>query len=342
MLREIVKASVNATDLCDQMLAYAGSGASATEIVDYNSLVRDLAGLLQVTLSKKATLSLSLHEDFLGVLGDRGQFGQVVMNLITNASEAIGDNAGRAVVSTDVEVSFEDRAGHAGAGVTEYVQLTVSDTGRGMHADEATKIFDPFFTTKLAGRGLGLAAVQGIVRIHGGTIETQTEAGVGTTFIVRLPRTPLPQQIPEDNGTQGTQGEAAAILVVDDEPSVRAVLTDIFESSGYDVLCASDGAEAIELYRSRWEHIDCVLLDLNKPELGGEEVFAELRRICGDARVILSSGYTEQEMLDRFSGAGLAGVIHKPARMQTLLDTVAAVVAAVVADSRSPTSTAMP
>lgn len=326
LLQKIVTASVSAHDLCNQMLAYAGRGSSSTETLECNAMARELGGLLAVTLSKKATLEYDLHDGPLGVLADRSQLGQVVMNLIRNASEAVGDHAGRVVIgSTTVTCGgAEPQATHSNAALEpgEYVRLWVHDTGPGMTAETRARIFDPFFTTKTTGRGLGLAAVQGIVRAHDGAIDVESTEGVGTTVSVLLPRVPLPLDGAPATA-EGTVARSARLLLVDDEPAVRAVLADVLESAGYGVLLARDGQEALDVFREQPDSIDCVLLDLSMPKLGGDEVFHELRKLRPDVRVILSSGFSEQEMLDRFQGAGLAGVLQKPARMHVLLAKVA-------------------
>jgi len=323
MLQEIVTATLGATDLCNQMLAYAGRGALSTETLECNAIVRELGGLLQVALSKKATLDYDLHADPLGVVADRAQLRQVIMNLITNASEAIGNNPGRILVSTSARTFGREEleALHPEAGLVpgEYARLTVSDTGSGMTPETLARIFDPFFTTKPAGRGLGLAAVQGIVRGHGGAIMVESETGKGTTTSVLLPRVTLPFEHAPPPREEPPDLAGKRILVVDDEPKVRQVFGQMLARAGLEVTLASDGQEAIDLFRENADTIDCVLLDLSMPKLDGEEVFRELQRIRSDVRVVLSSGFTEQEILDRFRGAGLAGTVQKPARMESLL-----------------------
>ncbi|MHC5065943.1 MAG: response regulator [Planctomycetota bacterium] len=322
MLREIVTASVTATGLCNQMLAYAGRGSLAKEVLDCSALVKELTGLLQVTIPKKTRLEFDLHASQLGILADRSQIGQVIMNLITNASDAIGSNEGRIIVGTraqqltaqELAQSFPEENLSAG----EYACIWVSDTGKGMSRETRSKIFDPFFTTKPSGRGLGLATVQGIVKAHNGAIRVESTPDHGTTFSILLPRAPLEGdgQNPEQDKREQ---QPAHILVVDDESTVRRVHKDILESAGYQVTCACDGPEAIELFRKEWQSIDCVILDLSMPKMDGDEVFSELRKIRRDVIVILSSGFAEQEVMDRFEGLGLAGFLHKPTRMHVLL-----------------------
>jgi two-component system, cell cycle sensor histidine kinase and response regulator CckA len=330
MLQEIVTASVSASELCSQMLTYAGRSARSMETLECNSLVRELAGLMRVALSKKAKLVFDLHKEPLGVLADRSQVRQVIMNLIANAAEAIGDNEGRIVLGSSARIFTRDEldAHEAATGLEpgEYVHLWVSDTGSGMSPEIRARIFDPFFTTKATGRGLGLAAVQGIVLGHGGSITLESTRGFGTRFSVLLPRVPAPDESPPRQAESGPEAQGTRVLVVDDEPQVRKILGDMLEHGHYSVIRAGDGEEAIEVFRREADSIDCVLLDLSMPKLDGEEVFQELRKIREDVRVVLISGYAEQEILDRFHGTGLAGVVQKPARRQILLSRIATAV----------------
>jgi len=323
LLQEIVVASASASELCNQLLAYAGRGVQSAETVECNAMIEELGDLFQVALSKKATLVFDLHDAPLGVLADRSQLRQVIMNLITNAAEAIGEAEGRIVLGTrsTAYTRKEIELLHSGSNIEpgEYVRFWVSDTGAGMSPTTQARIFDPFFTTKSGGRGLGLAAVQGIVRGHRGAILLESTPGTGSTFSVLLPRASLPDEVPAATPEIEAEPQGELVLVVDDEPQVRRIVGDMLESAGYRVIRAGDGQEAIDVFRHEADAIDCVLLDLSMPKLDGEEVFRELRKIRDDVPVVLSSGFAEQEILDRFRGAGLAGILQKPARMGTLL-----------------------
>jgi signal transduction histidine kinase/ActR/RegA family two-component response regulator len=326
MLKDIVTASRSATELCNQMLAYAGRGVMTPQSLECNAMIKELGGLLQVAISKKASLEYDLSDAPLIVEGDKSQLGQVFMNLITNASEALMTETGQVLISTglshydtvDLEAFQIGNAQTAGS----YVWLKVSDTGCGMDAETQAKIFDPFFTTKFTGRGLGMAAVRGIVLRHKGHIQITTEPSSGTTFTVLLPST-TPQGLevnPEEKAAPKSRSKR--IMIVDDEPQVRKTLDRLLSMSGFEVVQAKGGREAIDVFRSENQAIDCVLLDLSMPDLAGEETFRELKKIRPDVRVVLNSGYAEQEILDRIKGAGFAGLLHKPTPMNVLLETL--------------------
>jgi len=326
-LEQAVTACKTAAELCNQMLAYAGKAAVTAEPLDCNAIVQEIGALLAVAISKKVTLRFELHEAPMGGVADGSQIRQVLMNLITNASEAIGDADGVVVLGSEsVALSAEDleqRYGATSLEPGEYVRLWGRDTGSGITPETEAKIFDPFFTTKPAGRGLGLAAVQGIVRSHGGTLVLDTEVGKGTTFSVLLPLVTLRGARSSAAPGTGAAPSSARILVVDDEPAVRQVLVRILQGAGYKVIEARDGREGVEVFRSQADAIDCVLLDLSMPKMDGAEAFARMQEIRSDVLFFLLSGFAEQEILDRFRDARLAGVIQKPPQMDLLLRTVA-------------------
>jgi len=332
MVREIVSASENATDLCNQMLAFAGRGTLTREAIEVNAIVREIGGLLKIALSKKAALVFDLNDEPLGVVADRSQFRQVVMNLITNAAEAIGDNSGEIAITTSSRaydqaelVSLQSSETMAAG---EYVTLCVRDTGAGMTAETKARIYDPFFTTKTTGRGLGLAAVKGIVHGHAGTIALDTELGVGTTFLVLIPREPIAAKGAKSKSDTEVDAASGRILLVDDERMVRDTVKRILEHAGYEVVLAKDGQEAIEVFRREYHAIDAVLLDVSMPKLSGVEVLQELRMMRPDVPVILSSGFTEQQIMDRFRNHAFTDVVQKPTRSRVLLSKLAELIAA--------------
>lgn len=322
-LREIEKASRRAAGLCQQMLAYSGRGKFVIQVVDLGEVVEEMTHMLEVSISKKVVMRFNFTPHLPPVEADVTQLRQVIMNLIINASEAIGDRSGIIAISTGAMEC--DRAYLSETWIDDslptgfYVYLEVADTGCGMERSIISKIFDPFFTTKFTGRGLGLAAVLGIVRGHHGTIKVYSEPGKGTTFKILLPasRRPVKRLRGDGSAPQGWRG-SGTVLLVDDEETIRALGKRMLERFGFSVLMACDGREALHVFEEHRDHIACVLLDLTMPHMDGEEAFRELRRIRPDIRIILSSGYNEQEVSQRFLGKGLAGFIQKPYQLASL------------------------
>jgi len=327
-VQEIVTAAKRAAELTRQLLAYSGKGRFIIGPVDINDLVREMAHLLDVSISKKALLRYNFASGLPAVMADASQIRQIVMNLIVNASEALEEKSGAIVITTGVMQCDRDylKSMHLDEDLPDglYVYFEVSDTGCGMDAETRDRIFDPFFTTKFTGRGLGLAAVLGIVRGHNGAIKVYSEPGRGTTFKVLLPAVETPAACGHEPHavTGGAWRGSGTILLVDDEPTVRALGTRILQRAGFEVITARDGREAVDLFRAQPDTIVCVLLDLTMPRLGGEDAYRELRRIRPDVCVVLSSGYNEQEVSQRFAGKKLAGFIQKPYRAAVLLETI--------------------
>lgn len=326
-LERIVPTCVAASDLCKQLLAYAGRGSSVKEMLDCNLLVKELGDLMVAGLSKKVSMAFEIDESPHSVVADRSHLRQVFMNLMTNASDAIEKNEGRIVVGTKSvslgRENIEMLNSYPRLEPGEYVCVWVSDTGAGMSPETRAKIFDPFFTTKSTGHGLGLAAVLGIIKSHKGALSVDSKLGVGTTFSVWLPLvSSTPDLEVATPMTKTVVPEGTRILVADDDPSVRIVIVAMLESAGYTVVEVEDGQETVDEFRRNPDAFDCVLLDHNMPKMDGEEVLVELQKIRSDVRVVLNSGFTEDEMLARFKGAGLAGVLHKPAPRSVLLDKI--------------------
>jgi CheY-like chemotaxis protein len=257
------------------------------------------------------------------------QIRQVIMNLITNASEAIGDEIGAIAVTTGaVECDSTDLASPyltEKLEPGEYVRLEIADTGGGMDEEALNKLFDPFFTTKFMGRGLGLAATLGIIRGHNGAIKVDSEPGKGTTFRVLFPAHDKPAEMKTagqaEVGPEEWRG-VGVVLLVDDEETVRMVAGEMLEAMGFTVLTARDGAEAVKIFGERGGQIDLVLLDMSMPRMNGAEAFDQIRRLKPDARVILSSGFGVSEAMRRFDGKGLSGFIKKPYTYNALMEIV--------------------
>ncbi len=322
-LLDIEASAERAADLANQLLAYSGKGKFVVEPIDLSDLVDEIAHLVEVAVSKKAVVKYELERGLPALECDATQVRQVVLNLITNASEAIDEGVGVISITTgkmECDATYlADTFFAEGLREGTYVFVEVADTGSGMDEETQQKIFDPFFTTKFTGRGLGLAAALGIVRGHDGAIKVCSEPGRGTTIKVLFPASeravPKPQ-VPEA-GEATWQGEGT-VLLVDDEELVRSVGSRMLTLMGFDVITALDGVEALEIYRKRTDDITLVLLDLAMPRMGGEETFSELRRVNEDVKVILSSGYNEQDSTSKFAGKGLAGFIQKPYRLDSL------------------------
>jgi PAS domain S-box-containing protein len=307
-VEEILAASEQAANLTRQMLAYSGRGQFVIEPIDLSELVREMAKLLHTSVPRNVELVQDLAIGLPYIEADRAQIQQLLMNFVINGAEAIGEKHGTVSVRTGVE-DLAQREDDLAAG--RCVLLEVRDTGSGMDEETARKIFDPFFTTKTIGRGLGLAAAQGIVRGHKGTIRIRTAPGQGTTFTVLFPAAVSETPTIPHASAPGDLAGLATILVVDDEDIVRRLAKTALEHRGYRTVVARNGQEALEIFGQNPD-IALVLLDLSMPVMGGEECWSELRAIRPDIRVILSSGYNEADAFQRFSGKGLSGFIQKP------------------------------
>ena len=323
-LLQIETAAHRAADLTKQMLAYSGRGAFLVQPLDLSKLVEEMAHLLEVAISKKVILNYQFASELPAIEADATQLRQVILNLITNASEALGESSGAITVGTGVTQADREYLSETylddNLPAGRYVYLEVSDSGCGMDRETQKKIFDPFFTTKFTGRGLGLAMVLGIVRGHKGAIKVSSEPGQGTTFKVLFPCSELPARKVETEtlSLDGWRGQGT-ILVVDDEETVRLVTRAMLEEFGFQVLLASGGREGLELFSQHAHEIVAVLLDITMPGLSGEQTYQEILRHKPQARVILTSGYNEQEATRRFAGQGLAGFVQKPYQSLSLI-----------------------
>ncbi len=325
-LLDVDTAGRRAAELCKQMLAYSGKGKFVIEPLDLSKLVEEMAHLLHASVSKKSELVQDLAPELPAFEADAAQIRQVVMNLITNASEALGEDSGTITLRTGVMECDESYlkqtylAEELSAGT--YVFLEVADTGSGMDRETRERIFDPFFSTKFVGRGLGLAATLGIVCGHHGALEVDSTPKQGTVFRVLFPASekPTPTHAAAP-GKLSINGDGT-ILVVDDEAMVRSVARRVLERAGYRVLTAGDGREGLEVFERHARDISLVLLDLTMPRMSGDEAVREMRRVKRDVRVLLTSGYNEREATGEITGPHLAGYIQKPYVAAALLDKV--------------------
>jgi PAS domain S-box-containing protein len=332
-LERINEGSVRAAELCKQLLAYSGKGKLVVQNLSLNEVVEDTAHLLEVSISKTALLRFDLHTDLPAIEADPTQIRQVLMNLVINASEAIGSKSG--IIGLSTGLTRVDEAYLGGTMLAEdleqgtYVYLEVSDTGSGMDAETLSRVFDPFFTTKFEGRGLGLSASLGIMRGHKGALKVYSEPGRGTTFKLLFPTVlgvakPLPLT---NNQSSLAQGQGC-LLIVDDEESIRATLAQMAQALGYTFSLASDGREAVQVFASEPDRYSLVLMDLTMPHLNGEEAFAELRKIRANVPVVLMSGFNKEKAISNFTGKGLSGFIEKPFTMSTLSSALSQALAA--------------
>ncbi len=331
-LGQIEAASRRAADLCRQMLAYSGRGRFVVQQLDLNQVVSETTHLLNLSIGKSSVLRFNLAAALPAVTADATQIRQIIMNLVMNASEAIGNRSGVIALATGVmridHIYIATLRHHAGVVPGDYAFIEVSDTGCGMDAATLERIFDPFFTTKFTGRGLGLAAVLGIVRGHRGALKVYSEPGRGTTFRLLLPVSSAESAAaPRGEISPGlpAPGLSGRVLVVDDEETVRTVAARMLEEIGFQADLAADGREAVEMFRADPTRYRLVVLDLTMPHLDGEETFRQLRHLAPGVRVVLMSGFNEHEAVSRFTGKGLAGFVQKPFEVGSLAAAVRAV-----------------
>jgi PAS domain S-box-containing protein len=343
-IRQIEDAARRAAELTRQMLVYAGKEQFVIQAVDLSAIAEEMSRLAQVSFGKSVSLQRHLDRQLPKIQADAAQMRQLVMNLVTNASEAIGAATGTITLTTGVRqltnayLATTYLAPDLPSG--SYVYLEVADAGSGMDAATLARIFEPFFTTRFTGRGLGLSAVLGIVRGHRGALQVHSEPGRGTIFTIFLPTTDHRPPTTEDRGLKiedrnmsagetlssvlnppsshessvvGRQSSVVGtVLVIEDDPGVRALATRMLKRFGYDVLAADDGRAGVAAFNTQPDAIDCILLDMSMPEMDGAQVLQEIRRIRPNTRVVLMSGHDEQELESQFAGQALASVLPKP------------------------------
>ena len=323
VLGDIVDSAERASGLCNQLLAYSGKGKFIIKGIDLSRLVQDMVRLLEVSVTKKARLRVECAESLPAVEGDASQLQQVAMNLILNASDALEEQGGVITVRTSLKhctTEMLSQAYTAGDLVSgDYVCFEVCDDGPGMDEGTRERIFDPFFTTKFTGRGLGLAAVLGIIHGHGGAILVESAPGSGAVFRVLLPvsRRAVEQQDAATANLKYWRGQGT-VLVIDDETQVLELARKMLKRAGFSVVTARDGLEGLRLFREHGHEVAFVLLDMVMPHMGGDEVLARLRSISPGVRVILTSGFSEADAIRCFDGRGRTAFIQKPYTQQAL------------------------
>ena len=308
-LEPIKRGCLRAAELCKQLLAYSGKGRFVVEKVDLHALLDETTELLRHSISKQCELRFNRTERLPPVEGDVAQLRQVIMNLVINASEAIGSRPGLITVTSKLVAGPVGETG----GTAPCVSLEITDTGSGMNPETKARIFEPFFTTKFTGRGLGLAAVHGIVRGHHGVLEVESEPGRGTTFRLLFPAAkgvadPLNKPVEAAVPWHGS----GWVLVVDDEEPVRQVCSAMLGKLGFTVVQAADGRKGIEVFQADPNRFALVLLDLTMPQPDGRQVFSALRLMRKDIRTVLMSGFNEEEVLSEFAGVRFDGFLQKP------------------------------
>lgn len=323
-LVSIDAATQRAADLAHQMLAYTGRGHLVRTCFDINETTHELMKLLGASFSKKVSLTCHLPETIPLVEGDPTQIRQVIMNLVINGAEAIGEESGTIHIRSGSE-TVKDEKNQPGPLLLspepgEYVTIEVTDSGCGMDEETIEKIFDPFFTTKVTGHGLGLAAVHGIIRSHGGGIRVRSMKGIGTTFVIYLPAKERPDISAVSHNQPDSVMGSGTILVADDEDDVRDLVESVLKKGGYRVITANDGIEALNLFKSLNGEIDAVILDLSMPNLSGTETLCQIRALSTTVPVILSSGFCEVDIAERHSENQSSGFIQKPYRPKALLN----------------------
>ncbi len=316
-LGDIGKAARVASDLCRQLLAYAGKGSFVLEPINPTVLVSEMRGLLESSINRRINLRFNFGKA-PPIVADRSQMQQIILNLVINAGEAIGEGSGEVCISTGVQTCDSTYLAEpyldAELPEGDYTFIEVSDTGEGMSGEIREKLFDPFFTTKFTGRGLGMSAVLGIVRGHEGSIKIYSEVGRGTTV-----RVLFPASSEEAEHTHSIAAEedtpalpAGKVLFIDDDELVRSVGSAMLKQLGLEAVQAANGIEALKIYETGPEEFACVLLDLTMPEMDGIETFRHIRELNPHVKVVLASGYNEQEATRQFVGRGLAAFIQKP------------------------------
>ena len=283
--------------------------------------------LFSASIPKSIALQPQLASDMPLMTGDKGQIQQLIMNLILNSADAIEQQTGTITVVTKIQELAEEESQHwrwFGTPVMagRYVRLEVQDTGCGMDAKTLTKIFDPFFTTKFTGRGLGLASVIGIVRAHKGGLHVASTVGKGTTFTLLFPCADEEAALATAPVPTTLNGHGELVLIIDDEEIVREGMADTLTAANLRVLTAADGPTGLQQFHEHAQEIKLVLLDLSMPGMNGEEVFYQLQALHYNVPILLVSGYSKSELMERFVSKGLAGFIQKPYTAESLLQQV--------------------
>jgi len=320
-LLNVTKSMDRAAQLVQQLLLFSRKIEAHRVRVDVNQEVADVVRMLERTIPKMISFELHLDPAVWPILGDPVQIEQALLNLASNAVDAMPEGGRLTIETANVEVDEDFVRAHPGSASGRHLLLVVSDTGCGMDMETLEHIFDPFFTTKEVGRGtgLGLASVYGIVKAHGGHIQCYSEPGAGSTFRIYLPAVEQGGGLMDGDAQETTlPGGSETILVVDDEPEIRDLTQEALEMLGYSVKMAVNGEQALDIYREHGKFIDLVLLDLNMPGMGGHKCLQELLRLDPTVRVLIASGYSASGQARDTLESGAAGFIGKPYQLREL------------------------
>ena len=313
--------AMRGAEIVRQLMVYAGQETDTLELVDVSRLVDETIELLKLLVSKRATIRPELGADVPAVRANPAMLRQILINLITNASEALGEQDGVIQVTT-ARVTVEPSASVGGLPPGDYLQLQVSDTGCGMTPETQAKMLDPFFTTKSPGRGLGLPVVDGIVRRLGGEIIVRSQPNQGTSLQILLPevgKSPAERLDPFATAGKNRRRARATVLVVEDEEVMRTAVSKMLQKHGFTVLEATDGSAALEMLRMHADDTTVMLLDVTLPGVASQEVLREARLIRPDLRVILTSAYGEKKVAAMFEGLGTLPFLRKPYHQADIL-----------------------
>jgi two-component system cell cycle sensor histidine kinase/response regulator CckA len=339
-IEKVMMAADNAAYLTEQLLAYSGQRQFEVENVNINLQIEQQLGILNIAIPKNVVLTTNLLPSLPEISAEKGQMQQILLNLIINAAESMEKEPGEIIINTDEfyfgpeQILTTDDFILEPQWVGPHIRLTIADTGKGMDKETISKVFDPFFTTKFTGRGLGLAAVLGIVKSHKGALHISSEPNSGTTFDIYLPSllietSGLETSKSNSNKAKGNRSKPhpendtkSTVLLIDDDKYVRQALTDLFEYENIKLICASDGKEGIEKLLIHKNKIAFTLLDLSMPGLSSVDTFTELRKIDPELPIVLCSGYSESAVGEAFEGKQFVGFISKPFEVDHLIDTV--------------------
>jgi two-component system sensor histidine kinase EvgS len=330
MLRTVETAALRAADLTRQMLAYAGKAALVVQPLDLNEVANEMVDLLRVSIPPSATLRRELAAELPAIQADPVQIHQVLLNLVTNSADALGDSPGQIVIATALETVTEDRrpALHPASPPIppgRYVTLRVTDSGAGMSSETQARIFDPFFTTKFSGHGLGLSAILGILKTHGAGLAVESAPGHGSTFRLYFPAIaarPVHVDAPVPETPEVAPARHGTILLAEDLPSLRDSTARMLRQLGYEVIETADGRAALEAYQREPGGIQLVLTDLTMPGMNGLALARKIRAIGPDTRIVLMSGFPGGDTEDGRRAADLSGFLPKPFRLKELRDTI--------------------